>query len=119
MEIIGKGDYELGAVWVAVRVPDGYVCAHANQARIRTFDLNDPENVLYAPDVISFARSIGLYPDSAKDEDFSFSDVYDPVTFSGARFCDARVWSFFGAIMGEDWANTYLVIIVILSARSA
>lgn len=106
MEIIGKGEYELGAVWVARRLPDGAVSGHANQARITTFPLNDPENCLYSRDVISFARSRGFY--SGSDEAFSFSDVYDPVTFSGARFCDARVWSFFGAIMGEAWANTYL-----------
>jgi dipeptidase len=83
MEIIGKGNYEKGAVWVARKIPDGYVCAHANQARITTFPLNDPENSLYSPDVISFARKIGLYEGS--DENFSFSDVYDAVTFSGAR----------------------------------
>jgi len=111
MEIIGKGEYELGAVWVARRVPDGSVCAHANQARITTFPLDDPENCLYSKDVISFARDIGLYPKSeilAPDAEFSFSDVYDPVTFSGARFCEARVWSFYGSLMGEEWANQYL-----------
>jgi dipeptidase len=107
MEIIGKGDYEKGSVWVARKIPDGYVCAHANQARITTFPLNDPENCVYSPDVISFARDIGLYPASANDEDFSFSDVYDAVTFSGARFCEARVWSFFGDIMGKEWADQY------------
>eukprot|EP00602_Paraphysomonas_sp_CaronLab_P009703 CAMPEP_0185024584 /NCGR_PEP_ID=MMETSP1103-20130426/7709_1 /TAXON_ID=36769 /ORGANISM="Paraphysomonas bandaiensis, Strain Caron Lab Isolate" /LENGTH=580 /DNA_ID=CAMNT_0027557599 /DNA_START=14 /DNA_END=1756 /DNA_ORIENTATION=+ len=106
MEIIGKGSYERGAVWVARRIPDGYVCAHANQARITTFPLDDPEDTLYAPDVISFARKIGLY--DGPDEEFSFSDVYDAVTFSGARFCEARVWSFFGDVMGEEWAQQYL-----------
>jgi dipeptidase len=108
MEIIGKGNYEKGAVWVAQRLPDGYICAHANQARIRTFDLHDPENSLYAPDVISFARKIGLYPADQPDELFSFSDNYDPVTFEGARFCDARVWSVFTTVMGSDWSNQYL-----------
>lgn len=83
MEIIGKGNYEKGAVWVARKVPDGYVTAHANQARIQTFPLNDPDNCLYSPDVISFARKIGLY--EGTDENFSFSDVYDAVTFNGAR----------------------------------
>lgn len=106
MEIIGKGNYELGAVWVAQRVPDGYVSGHANQARITTFPLNDPENCIYSPDVISFARARGYY--SGADEDFSFSDVYDPVTFSGARACDARVWSYFSALMGQEWSNQYL-----------
>jgi len=109
MEIIGKGEYELGAVWVARKVPDGYVSAHANQARITTFPLNDPENnTVYSKDVVSFAKKIGLYPESKSDEEFSFSDVYDPVTFSGARYCEARVWSFFGQIMGDSWANQYL-----------
>jgi len=108
MEIIGKGNFEKGAVWVARKIPEGYVCAHANQARITTFPLDRPDETLYSRDVISFAKQIGLYPKDAKDSDFSFSDVYDPVTFSGARFCDARVWSFFGAIMGQQWADQYL-----------
>jgi dipeptidase len=108
MEIIGKGEYELGAVWVARRVPAGYVCAHANQARIRTFPLDNPEDTLYSPDVISFAKKIGLYPADAPDSSFSFSDVYDPVTFDGARFCEARVWSFFRDILGDNWAQQYL-----------
>lgn len=108
MEIIGKGNYELGAVWVAMKLPKGSITAHANQARIQTFKLNDPNNVLYAPDVISFARKIGLYPQDAPDASFSFSDVYDPVTFSGARFCEARVWSIFSRILGEDFAADYL-----------
>lgn len=107
MEIIGKGNYETGAVWVARKVPDGYICAHANQARIQTFPLDDPENCLYSADVITFAKKIGLYPEDGADADFSFSDTYDPVTFSGARACDARVWSVFGAVMGEEWAAQY------------
>lgn len=106
MEIIGKGEYELGAVWVARRIPPGYVTAHANQARIRTFPLNDPENCVYSPDVISFARKIGVY--TGTDEEFSFSDVYDPVTFGGGRFCEARVWSFFSSIMGAEFQSEYL-----------
>lgn len=98
MEMIGKGPGNTGAVWVARRIPDGYVCAHANQARIRTFPLDDPENCLYAEDVISFAREMGYY--EGKDRDFSFSDVYAPVNFEGARFCEARVWSFFEKVTG-------------------
>jgi dipeptidase len=93
MELIGKGPGNKGAVWVARKIPEGYVCGHANQSRITTFPLNDPENCLYAKDVISFARSKGYF--SGNDEDFSFSDAYAPVDFSGARFCDARVWSGF------------------------
>lgn len=93
MEIIGKGPGRKGAAWVALRIPDGYICAHANHARIRTFPLNDHMNCLYAPDVISFAREKGYY--KGQDKDFSFSDAYAPVDFEGARFCEARVWSFF------------------------
>jgi dipeptidase len=91
MEIIGKGEKELGAVWVARKIPAGYVTAHANQARITTFPLDDPETVLYSPDVISFAKQNGYYPADARDEDFSFSDTYNPISFEGARMCDARV----------------------------
>jgi len=100
LELIGKGKYEKGAVWVAVKVPDGYVSGHANQARITRFpfhvknDWNDPKQDCYhSPDVISFAKAHGFY--KGPDEAFSFSDVYNPVNFGGARFCDARIWSFF------------------------
>jgi len=106
MELIGKGRKAKGAVWVARKVPEGYVTGHANQARITTFPLDDPDNCLYSPDVISFARDIGLY--SGSDADFSFSDVYDPVTFEGARFCEARVWSYFSMFMGQAWSDQYL-----------
>ena len=99
-EMIGKGskivegrNVNKGIVWVARRIPDGYICAHANQARITQFPLDDPENCLYAPDVISFAREMGYYDGS--DEDFSFSDVYAPLEFGTMRGCEARVWSFF------------------------
>ncbi len=106
MEIIGKGPAHKGAVWVARRVPDGYVCGHANQSRITTFPLNDPENCLYAKDVITFAKDKGYY--SGADEEFSFSDAYAPVDFSGARFCDARVWSGFRKIAeGMDAYTDY------------
>jgi dipeptidase len=96
MELIGKGPGNKGAVWVARRIPDGYVSAHANQARITTFPLNNPENCLFAEDVISFAREKGWF--DGKDKNFSFSDTYAPVDFGGARFCEARVWSFFNRI---------------------
>ncbi|MFZ5939772.1 MAG: dipeptidase [Bacteroidota bacterium] len=88
-----------GAVWVAVRIPDGYVSGHANQARIQQFPLNDPENCLYSKDVISFAREKGFY--EGTDAAFSFSDTYAPVDFSGARFCDIRVWTFFNEVNGD------------------
>jgi len=93
MEIIGKGPGNKGLLWVARKVPNGYICAHANQARIRTFPLDDPDNCLYAKDVITFAREKGYF--TGKDEDFSFADAYAPATFGGLRFCEARVWSMF------------------------
>ncbi len=96
MEMIGKGEGEKGAVWVALKIPDGYISGHANQARITTFPKNDPENCLYSEDVISFAREKGWY--DGTDADFSFSDVYAPVDFGGARFCEARVWSGFNRV---------------------
>lgn len=93
LEMIGKGPENKGAVWVARRVPDGYICAHANHSRIRQFPLDDPENCLYAPDVISFARDKGWF--SGQDEQFSFADTYAPADFGALRFCEARVWAFF------------------------
>lgn len=96
LEMIGKGKDQKGAVWVAVRIPDGYISGHANQARITTFPFNAPENCLYSKDVISFAREKGWF--SGKDKDFSFSDVYAPVDFGAARFCDARVWAGFNKV---------------------
>ena len=98
MELISKGKYGKGIVWVARRIPDGYVSAHANQARITTFPLNDPENCLYSEDVISFARERGYFCGS--DEEFSFSDAYAPLDFGAMRGCEARVWSFFRSVAG-------------------
>jgi len=121
MEMIGKGEGEKGAVWVARMVPDGYVCAHANQARITTFTLESRESIssdkikniynkdittVYAKDVISFAKQKGFYPQDAPNKDFSFSDSYAPVDFSGARACEIRVWAFFNEIspdMDQYW----------------
>jgi dipeptidase len=93
LEMIGKGEGRKGAVWVAVKIPDGYISAHANHARITKINFNDPENYLYSKDVVSFAREMGYF--NGKDEDFSFSDVYAPIDFSAVRFCEARVWSLF------------------------
>ncbi len=122
MEMIGKGPQNKGAVWVARRIPDGYVSGHANQARITTFPLakknktsvtykkidkllKDPKiDCVYADDVISFAKEAKLY--NGPDEKFSFSDVYNPVTFDGARFCDLRVWAMFNKVtdnMKDYW----------------
>ncbi len=95
-EMIGKGESEKGAVWVAQRIPDGYISGHANQARITTFPMNDEANCLFSKDVISFAREKGWF--SGKNKDFSFSDVYAPVDFSGARFSDARVFAGFNKV---------------------
>jgi len=96
MEMIGKGEGEKGAVWVAQRIPDGYISGHANQARISTFPMNDQANCMFAKDVISFAREKGWF--EGKNADFSFSDVYAPVDFSGARFSDARVFAGFNKV---------------------
>jgi dipeptidase len=93
MEMIGKGPEHHGAVWVARLVPDGYVTAHANQSRIRTFPLEDRKNTLYSPDVITFAREMGFY--EGKDEDFSFTGVYGRDDWGGLRYCEARVWQAF------------------------
>lgn len=96
MEMIGKGAGNKGAVWVAIRIPDDCVSAHANQARIQQFPLNDKENCLYSPDVISFAREKGYYEGS--DADFSFAKAYAPLDFGALRYCEARVWSFFNKV---------------------
>ena len=93
MEMMGKGPGSKGVVWVALRVPDDAICAHANQSRITKFNMNDKANVLYSKDVVSFARSKGWF--TGKDKDFSWRDTYAKPTFGGRRFCDARVWSFF------------------------
>lgn len=102
MEVISRGSTgRKGAAWVARRVPDGYIAAHANQARITTFPRDDPDNCLYSDDVVELARSNRLY-DSSNEEDFSFSDVYDKVSFEGARMCDARVWAVFSLLSTND-----------------
>ncbi|MCF0176733.1 MAG: C69 family dipeptidase, partial [Bacteroidales bacterium] len=112
LEVIGKGfkddgrggNARKGVVWVARRVPDGFICAHANQARISTFPLNDPENCLYSKDVVDFAREMGWF--SGKDADFSFCDTYAPLDFSGMRACEARAWSAFNILC--DGKFTYV-----------
>ena len=93
MEMMGKGIGSKGVVWVALRIPDNAICAHANQSRIRTFNQKDRKNVMYSKDCISFAREKGWY--SGSDKDFSFCEVYAYPDFSGRRFCEARVWSFY------------------------
>jgi dipeptidase len=117
-EIIGKGPGNKGAIWVALRIPDGYVSGHANHARIQSFPLatgkknsrsinskdlrriSDPIiECVYAYDVIDVARAKKLF--NGKDEEFSFSDTYAPITFEGARMCEIRVWSFFKGVNSE------------------
>ena len=114
MELIGKGsklddkgnNLRKGIVWVARRIPDGYVSGHANQARITTFPLNDKENCLYSSDVISFAREMGYF--NGKDEEFSFCDAYAPLDFGALRGCEARVWAFFRTVAeGMDQYTDY------------
>lgn len=111
MDLIGKG-FELGTtgkgknkqhfnknkgiVWVAIKLPDGAICAHANQSRIDTFPLNDPNNCLYADDVIDFARKMEYF--DGENKDFSFCDAYAPINFENARFCEARVYSVFSKV---------------------
>ena len=120
LEMIGKGQGEKGAVWVARRIPDGYVSGHANQARITTFPLADGKKSItdkqmdklfdndiecvYSDDVIAFSKDKGYY--KGKDKDFSFSDTYAPVDFGAARFCEIRVWTMFNKVadgMDKYW----------------
>jgi len=120
MEIVGRGSHkkDKGALWVALRIPDDCVSAHANQARITRFPLADgktsitsrdldridtPEvEVVYSDDIIEFARKKGFF--KGRDEEFSFSDAYAPIDFGGARFCEARVWNLFRRI-NQEMAN--------------
>ena len=108
MELVGKGAYEKGAVWVATRVPEGAVLAHANQARTTTFARDDPKNVRFSNDVVSFARKIGRYPADAPDSQFDFTAAYDPVTFGGARHGEARVWDLYRRLVGDEAMAPYL-----------
>ena len=93
MEMMGKGPGSKGVVWVAMRIPDNAICAHANQSRIGKFNMKDKKNVIYSKDVVKFARSKGWF--DGKDTDFSWKETYAKPDFGGRRFCDARVWAFF------------------------
>ena len=99
MELIGKGKVEKGAVWVATRVPDDCIAAHANQARFTTINFKDKENWMWSKDVVKFARKQGYF--SGKDEEFNFQEAYAPYDFSGLYVCEARVWSFFRKFSNE------------------
>ncbi|MBQ8673998.1 MAG: C69 family dipeptidase [Bacteroides sp.] len=104
MEMIGKGPGVRGAVWVAIRIPDDCIAAHANQSRIHRFDLNDKENCLYSPDVISFAREKKYF--DGMNKDFSFANAYAPLDFGARRYCEARVWSYYN--MFTDRGSEFL-----------
>ncbi|MCM1111021.1 MAG: C69 family dipeptidase [Clostridium sp.] len=104
MEMIGKGGKEKGAVWVAMRVPDDCISGHANHSRIHQFPLDDPENCLYSPDVIDFARRQGYF--SGQDSDFSFSRAYAVYDMGALRGCDGRVWSYYNRF--ADGMDRYL-----------
>ena len=121
MEIIGKGPGRKGAVWVALRIPDDCICAHANLSRIRQFPqekgrsvnskqlnkINNPEvECVYAFDVITMAREKGYF--DGKDQDFSFRDAYCPIDFENVRYADARVWSFFRHHYSHEEMDKYL-----------
>ena len=103
LEMIGKGPGNKGAVWVAVRIPDDCIAAHANQSRIHQFNMNDKDNCLYSADVISFAREKGYF--DGLNKDFSFADAYNPLDWGGIRYCDARVWSFYNRFNKEIGAK--------------
>ena len=105
MELIGKGKDDPGAVWVARRVPDGYISGHANHSRIHQFPLDDP-NTLYSKDVIDFARKKGYF--SGKDKDFSFSRAYAVYDMGALRGCDARVWAYFNKFAPKGAMDKYI-----------
>jgi dipeptidase len=93
LEMVGGGPGSRHALWAAQRIPDGFISAHANQSRIRTFSQNDPKNARFAPGMVAFAREKGWF--TGPDAQFSFADTFQPITFGGLRFCEARVWSLF------------------------
>ena len=107
LEMHPKGVGNTGAVWVARKIPDGYISAHANQSRIREFPLDDKENCIFSPDVVSYAIEAGLY-DSEKDGEFSFMDAYNPIDPTGYLYCEGRVWSIFSrAAASEGLSSDY------------
>ena len=93
MEMVSKGMKEKGAVWVAIRIPDDCIAAHANQSRIHHIPFDDKDNCLYSPDVVSFARKMGYF--EGKDNDFSFSKAYAQRDYLSYRGCDGRVWAYY------------------------
>lgn len=104
MEMMGMGPGSKSAVWVAMRIPDDAICAHANQSRITKFDMKDKKNVLFSKNVVKYAKKMGWF--SGKDADFSWNEAYAKPDFSGRRYCEARVWSFFNHFSND--MNRYL-----------
>lgn len=104
MDLIGKGNFGKGIVYVARRVPDGYICAHANQARITTFPMDKPDECKYSLDVVEFARSRGYF--EGEDKNFSFADAYAPLDFGAMRGCESRAWSAFNILCDGQFTYT-------------
>jgi dipeptidase len=106
MEFVGRKDKKKGVVYVARRIPDGMVAAHANLPRITTFPRNDPDDCIYLKDVVELAREWGLY--NGSDEAFSFSDTFNPLKPENVRYGDARVWALYSALSSDDsFESTY------------
>ncbi len=106
LEFIGKGKYGKGGVWAAARVPDGYIAAHANQARIRQINFRDPDNWMWSEDVVDFARERGWF--EGRDRDFSFADIYSPLTPEALLLCESRVWSVYNrAAPSQNFSPDY------------
>jgi len=76
LEITGPGKGEVGAIWVAQRVPDGHVSVNANASRIRQIRLDDPANFLASANVLDVARARGWW--NPADGPFEFCYAYAP-----------------------------------------
>ena len=109
MEMVGCGPGSKAVAWVALRVPDNAICAHANQSRIRTFDQKDKKNVLFSKNCITFARQQGWF--NGKDKDFSFYDAYAEDNFRARRICEARVWTIYRRY-SEGFGEKYLPFVL-------
>ncbi|KAK2957303.1 putative C69 family dipeptidase [Blattamonas nauphoetae] len=100
MDLIGKGANEKGAIWVAIKLPDGSVCGHANQARIQSLDHYADTTVKTSEGLLAWLKE-HKYFDGVTLDTFDFSQTFNPITFGGARHCDARAWSFFCRVRPE------------------
>lgn len=116
MDLIGRGPEKLGAVWVALRIPDGNILVHANRAKITRFPRDDPENCLYSKDVVDLARELGLF--SGADDDFNFQAAYDSQLPFEIRFDDTRVFDVYSrfspdpAFYSTYWTMPWVVILI-------